>query len=420
MSLPDFLRQRILAVIAGSLILLSIAAGLSHPDYATGWAAMAGLATLALFIIAWQQKSETYKFVTAQPPVSIEAEALEARLGYRADLLELMTSSEPRSIILADKWERILFANKEAARRAGRSSDELIGSTFTTMVGAEQARIMRSRLTAAFRTGAPLIHVDDNPTSFNPRITQTSYIPVADTAHIKDAILITESDITSVITERDRREKMLRQVLDVCVAIVDRRDPHAAGHSALVGEIASRLATIMNLPDLDAETAEIAGVLMNFGKVLVPQTILTKATTLTAEELALVRGSMLAAADVLSIIQFELPVVETLRQLHEHYDGSGLPEGRRGTDIIVTARICVVVNTFVAMVSNRAHRQGMSSNDALDILRQKAGTQYDPQVLEALTQFASKPEWTNRLTSLQNSPIFSLTDITAVNATTLR
>lgn len=324
--------------------------------------------------------------------ITLDQAALEERLGYRADLLNLISASEPRAIIITDRWERILFANREAARRAGRDSEALIGNTIASVLGEHQARIAKGRIQAAFKSKSPVFHVDEDQTGLLPRIIQTSYVPVANTQHINDAVLITETDITTVIVERERREKMLRQILDVVVAIVDKRDPFAAGHSALVGKIAHQVADHMGLEDGDIETAEISGMLMNFGKVLVPQEILTKTTALTPEELKLVRESMMRSADVLSLIHFDLPVVETLRQVHERFDGKGTPEGRRGTNIIVTARICTAVNVFVALISSRAHRAGLGIDGALNLLSEEAGQIYDPTVIEALADVTKSPD----------------------------
>lgn len=316
--------------------------------------------------------------------IGFEYGALEERLGYRSDLVEVMTANEPRSIILADKWERILFANREAAQRVRRDGDSLIGSTLGGLVGERKSKITGQRLQTAYKNKMPVIQVDEEGSASSRKITQTSYMPIPNTEYIKEAVLITETDITSIIIERERREKTLRQLLDVCVAIIDKRDPYAAGHSALVGDLARSIAGEMKLDSMDAETAEISGLLMNFGKVLVPQSILTKSTALTPEELKLVRDSMMSSADVLSLIQFELPVVDTLRQVFERVDGTGQPDGRKGDDIIPTARICNAANSFVALISRRAHREGLGVDQAMEIIKKDVGTVFDVATIKAL------------------------------------
>jgi len=331
----------------------------------------------------------------------IDNAALQERLGYRIDLLNIMTSSENRALILADRWERILYANAEAAKRAGRESEALIGMTLATVMGEEAAKRAKERISLALKQRRTVTEVDRDSTSLVPRVVQTNYIPIPNSQHIHDAIYITETDITGLVEEREQREKMFRQLLDVCVQIADKRDPHAAGHSELVGELARHLALQLKLPKEQVETAEIAGLLMNFGKVLVPQEILTKTTALTEEELRQIRECMLSSADVLSVVQFPGPVVQTLRQTHERVDGSGMPEGRKGDDILITSRVCAVANAYIALISSRAHRAGRDFNSALSMLQNQSGTTYDRKVVDALDAYLKQSNMFGRLARIQ-------------------
>jgi PAS domain S-box-containing protein len=342
--------------------------------------------------------------ITSQTRTSqhnIDNAALQERLGYRIDLLNIMTSSENRALILADRWERILYANTEAAKRAGRDSDSLIGMTLSTIMGDDAAKRAKDRIITALKQRKTVSEVDRDINSLVPRIVQTNYIPVPNSEHIRDAIYITENDITVLMEEREQREKMFRQLLDVCVHIADKRDPHAAGHSELVGELARNLSQQLKLPKEQVETAEIAGLLMNFGKVLVPQEILTKSTALTEDELRQVRECMLSSADVLSVVQFPGPVVQTLRHVHEKVDGTGMPEGRKGDDILITSRVCAVANAYIALISSRAHRAGRDFNSALNIIQNQAGTSYDRKVVEALDTYLKQSNMFGRLAKIQ-------------------
>jgi HD-GYP domain-containing protein (c-di-GMP phosphodiesterase class II) len=220
---------------------------------------------------------------------------------------------------------------------------------------------------------------------------------MADAADMHGCVLLREDDFTTLIVERERRERMLRQVIDTLVAVVDRRDPYAAGHSARVGQLSKAIAEEMGLDANLIEAAEIAGSLMNFGKVLVSRHILTKTTALTPDELQRVRDSILTSADILAIIGFEGPVVPTLRQVLERYDGTGVPSGLRGEEIMITARIVAVANAYVAFVSPRAHRPGLPFREALAVIARDSGKSFDERVLIALTNYVenrpSKLDW---------------------------
>jgi HD-GYP domain-containing protein (c-di-GMP phosphodiesterase class II) len=168
------------------------------------------------------------------------------------------------------------------------------------------------------------------------------------------------------------------------VALVDKRDPYAAHHSTRVAMVAQAAAREMGLGPDAVQTVVFAGSLMNLGKILVPTELLTKTGQLNDEELGLIRGSLRATADFLEGIDFGGPVVETLRQLSEHWDGSGQPHGLKGEDILVEVRIVAVANAFVALASPRAYRAGIDLDAAIAKLREQAGTVFDRRAVAAL------------------------------------
>lgn len=323
---------------------------------------------------------------------------LQNRLSYREDLLRLVADHQSGAIAIFDQHNRYWFVNQHAANRLGKPASEIIGKPPFRVLSGEQARRLELRLAEARAAAAPVERVDQIVNERGEtRFIQTHFEAIAPFAELTGGVLASEDDLTTLIVERERRERMLKQVIETLVAVVDRRDPYAAGHSARVGVLARAIAEEMGLDPLQAEAAEIAGSLMNFGKVLVSRHILTKTTALTPEELQRVRDSILTSADILAIIGFDVPVVPTLRQVLERYDGSGVPEGLQGEAILVTARVVAVANAFVAMVSPRAHRDGLDFTEAMKRLHDDSGTLYDPRVLTALSHalenHANKMDW---------------------------
>ncbi len=313
---------------------------------------------------------------------------LQTRLNYREDLLRLVADHRTGAISIFDQQNRYWFVNQPAAENLGMTVMEIVGKTLSRVLGNEKARQMEVRLAEARASAEPILLIDRiiDPIG-QTRFIQSRYEAIRPFGELKGGVIVSEEDLTSLIIERERRERMFRQVIDTLVAVVDRRDPYAAGHSARVGQLAHAIAEEMGLEPRLVETAEIAGSLMNFGKVLVSRHILTKTTPLTPEELQRVRDSILISADILSIIGFEGPVVPTLRQVLERFDGTGEPEGLKGDDIFVTARIVSVANAFVAFVSPRAHRDGLSFKDALQCMMAEADHAYDRRVLIALSNY---------------------------------
>lgn len=312
---------------------------------------------------------------------------LSRRANYQEDLLRVITDNIPNSLFIIDREGHFWFANNEAAKQLKMDRDDLVGKTIDRIFLPRQASLLNDRIKRANKSNAPVITVDRQDASTGPHYMQTYHIPLPDMVDLHHLVMVTQKDITDVIVERERQDQTFRQLIDTLVAVVDRRDPYAAGHSLRVGMISEALAQEMNLDEQGIETCRIAGSLMNLGKVLVPRSILVKNTALNAEELRLVRKSILTSADILSLISFQVPVIPTMRQVLERFDGTGVPEGRKGENILETARIVVVVNAFVALVSPRAHRQGLSIESAMGILRKDAGGQYDPKIVEALGKY---------------------------------
>jgi HD-GYP domain-containing protein (c-di-GMP phosphodiesterase class II) len=200
-------------------------------------------------------------------------------------------------------------------------------------------------------------------------------------------VLFVEHDVSEAVTERERRGRIMSQLVRTLVGVVDRRDPFSAGHSARVGMLARAIASEMGLDEQQIETAEIAGSLLNLGKIFVPAELLTRSGELTESERQQVRQGMQASAQLLEGIEFDGPVVETLRQSQAHWDGSGAPAGLAGEDILVTARVVAVANAFVGMVSRRAHREALGIDRSIQTLMGEVGRAFDRGVVAALVNY---------------------------------
>lgn len=323
---------------------------------------------------------------------------LQKRLTYREDLLRLVADNQPGSISIFDRQNRYWFVNKHATESMGKSASEVVGKTPSKVLTADRAKRLEARLAEARSSEKGVDFVDPIVIpGGETRFYQSNYILIEPFAELTGGVLVTEDDLTSLIIERERRERMFRQVIETLVAVVDRRDPYAAGHSSRVGQLSRIIANEMRAEPQVRETAEIAGSLMNFGKVLVPREILIKKSTLTPEELKRVRDSILTSADILSIIGFDGPVVPTLRQVLEKVDGTGVPLGLKGDEILLTARIVAVANAFVALISPRAHRGSMTIQNALAIVTEEADKSYDRQILDTLASYlggrTNKLDW---------------------------
>jgi HD-GYP domain-containing protein (c-di-GMP phosphodiesterase class II) len=128
----------------------------------------------------------------------------------------------------------------------------------------------------------------------------------------------------------------------------------------------------------------MAGRLMNLGKILVPASILTRAGPLSPAEIEQLHESLLEATRFLDGIEFDGPVIETLRQCQEHWDGSGRPKHLKRREIIPTARVLAVANAFVGLLSPRSYRAALTLDEATKILLRETGSRFDPAAVAAL------------------------------------
>ncbi len=363
---------------------------------------------LLSFVMAYEARLGERIVLTAN--FHSRVDQLENRLRYREDMLSLVADHQPGAITIFDRHNRYFFVNEASANALGRGSSELVGQPPIRVLSNELAKKLEIRLAEARASDEPIEIVDRvTDEKGSTRFLKRHYEVVSKLAEMEGCVMLREEDLTGLIVERERREQMLRQVIDTLVAVVDRRDPYASGHSSRVGQLSRAIAQEMGLDAKLVEAAEIAGSLMNFGKVLVSRRILTKTTALEPDELQRVRDSILTSADILAIIGFDGPVVPTLRQVLERYDGKGVPEGLKGDDIMMTARIVSAANSFVAFVSPRAHRDGLSFKEALNVMAGEAGKSYDERVLVAMAHFIenrpNKLDWlvANKLVQPQSA-----------------
>ncbi|MEW5703559.1 MAG: HD domain-containing phosphohydrolase [Pseudomonadota bacterium] len=312
---------------------------------------------------------------------------LAERFERQKDFLRLVTDSQSDALYLVDSEHRYRFTNQMAARAAGITPEDTIGKTLASVLGPAAAQRLETLNCEALRSGKVVTAIHRQGKEGEEkgrRVFESIHVPLAGVGEMGGGVLIAEKDLTAIILATERHERTLRQLVAALVALVDRRDPYAAHHSERVAEVSRAIAGEMGLEAELVETAETAGKLMNLGKILVPEELLTRQGPLAESDKKLVQESLQASADLLEGIAFAGPVTATLRQLQEHWDGSGAPSGLAGEDILLTACIVAVANAFVAMVSPRAYRDGIGFDETIENLRRGEGTLFDRRVVVAL------------------------------------
>jgi HD-GYP domain-containing protein (c-di-GMP phosphodiesterase class II) len=166
------------------------------------------------------------------------------------------------------------------------------------------------------------------------------------------------------------------------IAALEARDPGAAGHAERVATHSRRVAERLGLGPRETRRVECAARVHDVGKVVVSPEILEKPAALSPSELAEVeRHAVFGALLVASLDDPELTAI--VLHHHERIDGSGYPDGLRGEEIPLGARIVAVADTFDALTSRRPYRAASSPGAAIELLEDEAGRTLDPEVVDA-------------------------------------
>lgn len=193
---------------------------------------------------------------------------------------------------------------------------------------------------------------------------------------------------------RLRFETSLEAAVRAVATAAELRDPYTAGHQRRVAELATAIATAL---DVDADLVTGIGVaasIHDIGKLIVPAEILSKPGRLSLAEYELVKDHPQAGYDIVDRIDFPWPAAEMILQHHERLDGSGYPNGLQGEEITVGSRIIAIADVVEAMSSHRPYRPGLGVDAALQVITDGRGTLFDPDAVDACLQLFRDNDFT--------------------------
>ena len=189
--------------------------------------------------------------------------------------------------------------------------------------------------------------------------------------------------VTGLMNEKRQGYESVLLAYDSAIAL---KDAYTGGHGRRVARYSRLIAEAMGLPEAEVDAVSEAALLHDLGKIGIPDRFLTKTSRLTIEEFAEVQKHPAAAADILHAIPSLRRHAMAVRHHHERFNGSGYPDGLRGTDIPLAARIIAVADAFDALSSNRSYRRATTLNKALDEISQVAGSHFDPEIVAVIRQ----------------------------------
>lgn len=181
----------------------------------------------------------------------------------------------------------------------------------------------------------------------------------------------------------DEQQKIVFGSIKSIVTLLDTRIPQEFTHSPYFNRLVLAIAEQMRLDERQMQSLQYASMLHDAGKIDIPLQILTKTTKLTPKELKIIKGHPLKGAQILRPLQILKPAIPIILHHHERYDGTGYPSRIKGRQIPLGARIMAVADAFEAMVYGRPYRERMNINVAVNEIKKKSGSQFDPKVVEA-------------------------------------
>jgi len=172
----------------------------------------------------------------------------------------------------------------------------------------------------------------------------------------------------------------------VLVSTIEAKDPYTHGHTERVAQYAVGIAKAMDFSQDEIQTIQLGAFLHDIGKLHTSDSILHKPGALTDEEWRLVKAHPVRGAQMLQGVKFLEKATDLVRHHHERVDGKGYPDGLRGDEITIGAKIVNVADAFDAMTTDRPYRAGLTMDQAIAQFEEKAGTQFAAEVVEVLVR----------------------------------
>jgi PAS domain S-box-containing protein/putative nucleotidyltransferase with HDIG domain len=327
-----------------------------------------------------------------------EQKRVEEAIKNSEERFKMIFEYAPDAYYLNDMKGNFIDGNKAAEKVTGYKREELIGSSFLKLSLLSLDQVPRAAaLLVKNAMGRPT-----GPDEFVLKRKDGAKVSVEISTYpvkIKGKTLVL--GIARDITERKHGEKELLQtseklrqalgsIINVVGATVELKDPYTAGHQKRVADLARSIATEMVLSKDQIEGIRIAGTIHDIGKISVPAEILSKPGRLNENEFCLIKNHAQVGYEILKDIEFQWPIAQIVYQHHEKMDGSGYPQGLKGEDIILEARILAVADVVEAMASHRPYRPALGIDKALEEISQKKGILYDPDVVDVCIKLFSE------------------------------
>lgn len=347
-----------------------------------------------------------------------EQKKAEEKIVSSEKQLSAVFDNNPALLILLDEERHVIKTNIETSNLAGSGIEEVMGvkggealSCLTSTDSSDECKfgktckdcIIRNTVLDTFKTGRYHNKVKAIfPVKVNgkEKIINLLVNTVPVDIGKKRLTLVALEDITELTNNENklrdsytRLQKTLKDTIDALATIVEAKDPYTYGHQKNVAELATAIAEEMGLDKDRIEAVNTAAMIHDIGKIGIPASILNKPGRITDVEFSLIKNHSQVGYDMIKNIEFPWPLADIIVQHHERLDGSGYPNGLKGKDIILEARIVGVADVVEAMSAHRPYRPSLGINRAIEEIEKNKGKLYDPKVVEACRRVIAKGKY---------------------------
>jgi diguanylate cyclase (GGDEF)-like protein len=257
------------------------------------------------------------------------------------------------------------------------------------------ARAVAERVRERVRTGVPrgaggaFGNCSIGVSAWEPPMTADELLAAADRALLlakrtgKGRVAVANPDAEEELARLQQSDGSPAAV-EALAAAIEARDRYTQGHSDQVVQLATRVAMLLGLTADAVERVGQSALLHDVGKLAIPHEILHKHGALDDDEWSVMAEHPVIGEGILRRLPQLAALAPIVRHEHEHWDGSGYPDGLHGPQIPIGSRIILACDAYAAMTTSRPYRRAMAKDDAIAELRARSGTQFDPDVVDAL------------------------------------
>ncbi len=321
-------------------------------------------------------------------------------------ITDALLQQMPMGVIISDEDGKIVYANQAIGEMRHVDQHEIIGKKLVNCCKPDSRSGVQRAMDLLLQNKGKHFNrlVEDKA---HKQFFMDSYSRIEDDAGQTMGVSLFSEDVTQkrglelaratayrMLQESDenmrkRYHELLLASLETIMRVLEKRDSYTSDHSSHVCDYALKMYERRFGVGVDFETLRTAAILHDIGKIGIPDEILHKEGKLTEEEKEVIRQHSLIAEEILKPLDTGSNLSSVVRHHHEHFDGSGYPDGLKGEEIPMLSRIIAIADAYDAMLSTRPYRDAMSYQAAINEIITHIGKQFDPEWVKIFLDLAN-------------------------------